>query len=320
MKAADRLSKALGTHINESMGAKRAGGDDLASNPFPSGTTNLGGNGAEKYKGAARVKDAFSIELGRLARDADQPRKEFDPEELERLAESLKTRGQLQPIRVRYDERLGRWIIISGERRYRAAMMAGLSTLVAVETKGEISAEDILEDQLVENCVREDLKPIEQARAFRALIDRRGYSYRQLADALSISHQVIVRALSLLGLPADIQEKVDAGLVSPTVASEVARVEDEKERRELIAEVEAGSLTRKDVARVVQARGPVLPRAGKSMSGRKPQAPVDDRPRRASNGVKIRVEATPRHSMADVVQALRDIADLLESRSSISAA
>lgn len=316
MKAADRLSKALGSHINESMGAKRAGGEEAGSNPFPTGAA---GPGAEKYKGAARVKDAFSIELGRLARDPEQPRKEFDPEELERLAESLRTRGQLQPIRVRYDERLGRWVIVSGERRYRAAMTAGLATLVAVEAKGDVTPEDLLEDQLVENCVREDLKPIEQARAFRALIDRRGYSYRQLADVLSVSHQVVVRALALLGLPVELQEKVDAGTVSPTVAVEVGRVEDERERRELIAEVESGALTREDVVKVVRSRASRGGQGG-ARAVRKGGPPVDDRPRKAGNGVKVRIEATARHSIADVVRALRDVADLLESRSAVEAA
>lgn len=317
MKAAERLSKSLGSHINESMGAGRAGGGEMASSPFPTGSA---GPGAEKFKGAARVKDAFTIELGRLARDSDQPRKEFDPEELDRLAESLKRRGQLQPIRVRYDERLARWVIISGERRYRAAMIAGLTSLVAVEAKGDLSAEDVLEDQLVENCVREDLKPIEQARAFRELIERRGYTHRQLADVINISHQVVTRALALLGLPSDIQEKVDAGSISPTVAAEVARVEDEGERRELVAEVESGALTRTDVARVVKAReegaaGQRSGRGGPRVARRRSSPPLDDRPRKAANGVKVRIEALARHSMEDVVAALRELADSLESRS-----
>ena len=63
------------------------------------------------------------------------------------------------------------WIIVSGERRYRAAQRAGLPTLICVEVKGAPTPEEVLEDQLVENCVREDLKPIEQARAFKALIE-----------------------------------------------------------------------------------------------------------------------------------------------------
>ena len=253
MKAADRLSQSLGANIAESMGAGRAGGEQTG-NPFPAGPVVHGGPASEKYRGAARIKDAFAIELDRVAPDPDQPRKEFEEESLARLADSMRTRGQLQPIRVRYDEGQAMWVIISGERRYRAAQLAGIATLVCVEVKGTLAPEQLLEDQLVENCVREDLKPIEQARAFKALLDQRGYSYRQLADALSISHQAVVRAMALLDLPTDIQDKVDAGAVPASAAAEVARIEDESERRAIISRVEAGEMTRDDVTRAVRGR------------------------------------------------------------------
>jgi ParB family chromosome partitioning protein len=316
MKAADRLSQALGANIAESMGARRAGeGPAHASNPFPNGPVVHGGPAGEKYRGAARLKDAFAIELDRLAPDPNQPRKEFDAEELGRLAESLRTHGQLQPIRVRYEESAGRWTIISGERRYRAAALAGLSTLVCIEARGLPTPEEILEDQLVENCVRADLKPIEQARAFQALLERRGCSYRQLADSLAISHQAVVRALALLALPEEIRAKVDSGLVPASAASEVARIEDEAEQLRMIAEVESGAMTRDDVTRAVRAKGK------KGKAGRaKPRRPIDDRPRRASNAVKVRIEAGPRHTLADVIVALREIADRLEAESSQEAA
>ncbi len=314
MRAADRLSQALGANISESMGARRGdlgAGGALASNPFPAGAVH-GGPGTDKYQGAARVKDAFAIEIDRLSPDPNQPRKEFDTEELGRLAASLKARGQLQPIRVRYDAGANTWVIISGERRYRAAKLAGLTTLVCVEAKGSPTSEDILEDQLVENCVREDLKPIEQARAFSALLDRRGCSYRQLAESLNISHQTVVRALALLELPTDIQAKVDAGTVSASSAAEVARIDDEPTRRDLIAQVESGRMTRDDVTRAVKAHGANANAKGKGALRGKSRPPLDDRPRRASNGVKIRVEATPKHSLADVVSALRELAARLE--------
>lgn len=322
MKAADRLGKALGANISESMGARRgngAGGEDTA-NPFPMGVP--AGPGADKYKGAARLKDAFAIELERLVSDPNQPRKEFDPEELDRLAASLKARGQLQPARVRYDGDSGLWVIIAGERRFRAARLAGLPTLVCVEAKGSLTPDEVLEDQLVENCVREDLKPIEQARAFKALLERRGGSYRQLAESLSISHQAVVRALALLDLPADLQEKVDAGIVPPSSAAEVARLEDEADQRELLARVESGTMTRDEVSRAVRARGArTVSTKGRGGHSKGRSVPlVDDRPRRAPNGVRVRIEATPRHSIADIVSALREIASILESSASASAA
>ena len=122
--------------------------------------------------------------------------------------------------------------------------MAGLATLACIEAKGEPSAEDIFEDQIVENCIREDLRPIEQARAFRTLIDRRGYSYRQLGDALHISHQAVIRAMALLTLPEDLQQQVESGAVPASAAAEVAKVENDTIRRELVGRIAAGKLTR----------------------------------------------------------------------------
>jgi ParB family chromosome partitioning protein len=317
MKTADRLSQALGANIAESMGARWTGGDQ-PNHPFPTSQVVHGGPASEKYRGAARIKDAFAIELARVAPDPDQPRKEFDEESLDRLAESLKGRGQLQPIRVRYDEAQGIWVIVSGERRFRAAQRAGIATLICVEVKGTPTPEEVLEDQLVENCVREDLKPIEQARAFKALLERRGYSYRQLGEALSISHQAVVRAMALLDLPADIQEKVDAGVVPTSAAAEAARIEDEAEQRAIIARVESGEMTRDEVTRAVRERtsasaGRQGRGGGKGGSRAKPRPPIDERPRRAANNVKVRIEASHRHTLADVIAALREIADRLEA-------
>ncbi|HMB08623.1 MAG TPA: ParB/RepB/Spo0J family partition protein, partial [Isosphaeraceae bacterium] len=157
MKAADQLMARLGGNMAESMGP--------ANGPAVVPSAAVLHGGAEKYKGAARIKDALAIKLEQIAPDPNQPRKEFDAESLEELAASLKARGQLQPIRVRWDESLIKWIIISGERRYRAAVLAGLPSLTCIETTRPLTEEDLLEDQLVENALRQDLKPIEQARA-----------------------------------------------------------------------------------------------------------------------------------------------------------
>lgn len=156
MKAVDQLMARLGGNMAESMGP--ATGAPLTPTPA------LLHGGAERYKGAARIKDALAIKLEQIIPDPNQPRKEFDPVALDELAASLKARGQLQPVRVRWDEGASRWILISGERRYRAALLAGLPTLTCIEATRPLTEEDLLEDQLVENCLRQDLKPIEQAR------------------------------------------------------------------------------------------------------------------------------------------------------------
>jgi ParB family transcriptional regulator, chromosome partitioning protein len=178
-----------------------------------------------KHDGVTRAKNVCIIPLDRIVRDPNQPREEFDPESLRRLADSLRERGQLQPIGVRWDEALGVHMIVFGERRWRAAGMAGLLTVNAMIMEGSISPDDLIVVQLVENAVREDLRPIEQARAYRKLMDAKGWSTRQVARELSVDQARVVRALALLDLPEAVQEQVEQGSITPTTAYEISKAE-----------------------------------------------------------------------------------------------
>jgi ParB family chromosome partitioning protein len=237
MKAAERIKQKFGKHMDQSMGATA----EVA--PAHAPAVALPDDSA-KLAGIGRLKDSFTIPISRLAPDPDQPRKEFDEEAIDRLAASLRDRGLLQPIRVRWDESRSRWIIVAGERRYRAAQRAGLTVMACVEATGELTTERIIEEQLVENCLREDLKPVEQARAFRTLMERRGCSMGRLAEMLHLSQSQVSRTMQLLNLPESIQEKVDIGTIPATIAQELARIDDPEEQRELAAKAERGDLTR----------------------------------------------------------------------------
>ena len=179
----DELMKA-GANIDESMGAGVTRGP--ASAPLATSTAPA------RWQGVSKNKNAVEVPVDKIGPDPDQPREEFDPEALDRLAASLKARGQLQPIRVRWDEGKEVYVIICGERRWRAAMKAGMATMSAVVVEGEILPAELLAMQLVENCLREDLKPVEQAKAFRTLMDRNGWSTRQLAAELAVAQTNIV--------------------------------------------------------------------------------------------------------------------------------
>jgi ParB family chromosome partitioning protein len=193
------------------------------------------------------------IPVEKIDRDPDQPRTEFDEDDLSRLAESLRIRGQLQPIRVRWDEGRGAYIVLAGERRWRAARMAGLDKLACVIHEGDLSGEEKLAMQLVENALRADLKPVEQARAYRRLMDARSYSTRDLAAELHIAQTSVVRALALLELPADVQARVEGGELASTVAAELARLPDAEAQAEVAQAVVSEKLTRSEVAELVQA-------------------------------------------------------------------
>ena len=176
------------------------------------------------------------------------------PESIARLAGSLRDRGQLQPIRVRWSEPHGKWIIVAGERRYRAALHAGLNAIACVFVEHTLSETDILEEQLIENCLRDDLKPMEQATAFQALMRHTGWTGKELAEHLHLNPSSVTRALALLTLPDDVKHQVSAGTLAPSVAYEVSKLEDPADQREVVQEVVAGRLSRDDAVAAVHAR------------------------------------------------------------------
>jgi ParB family chromosome partitioning protein len=189
-----------------------------------------------RQAGTKKDKDALVIQHGRIVPDPDQPRREFDPEELQRLADSLKARGQLQPIRVRYDSKQDVYVIVTGERRWRAAGMAGITTMNCTLGDSDDS-DEVLQDQLVENALREDLKPVEQARAFMKLMDAKGLTYRDLAKLLNISATLVCRSLKLSKLPEATQVLIDQGELAVSSAEKISELPDAGEQAALAEQV-----------------------------------------------------------------------------------
>jgi ParB family transcriptional regulator, chromosome partitioning protein len=264
--------------------------------------------------GVTRSKDVSQIELGRIIRDPDQPREEFEPEALERLAQSLRSRGQLQPIRVRWHDEMGAYMVVVGERRWRAATMAGLTSLSCVIVDGPLPPDEILAVQMIENAVREDLKPIEQANAYRRLIDAKGWSARQLASELSIHHAQVVRALALLDLPAEVQARVEQGTLSPATAYEVSKLEDPALQTEVAARVVTDKLSRAETVEAVR-QATSQPRAG----GSKGRGAIKARPRRPTvrtiktTSAKVTVEFRKAVEPTEVLAAVEEVAARLRA-------
>jgi len=153
------------------------------------------------------------IELSRIEANPEQPRSVFDEEALAELATSIKALGLVQPITLR-EIRTDRYQIISGERRYRASLMAGLTSVPAYIKKA--SDENIMEMALIENIQREDLNPIEIALAFQTLIDTHNLTQEKLSERIGKKRATIANFLRLLKLPAEIQiglkdKKIDMG-------------------------------------------------------------------------------------------------------------
>jgi ParB family chromosome partitioning protein len=242
MAKLDNLLKSGGSNIAESMGA----GLDRSEKAVPTSTMPA------RWQGVTKNKSAVEVPLEKIVPDPHQPREEFDDESLDRLAESLKTRGQLQPIRVRWDDAQEKYVLICGERRWRAARLAGLASMSCVVSEGLLDPGELLAMQLIENCLREDLKPIEQAKAFKALMVRNGWSGNQAAKALGIAQPTIVRALALLELPSPIQDHVEQGALAPATAYEIGKAHDPEVQRALADRVVKEGLSRSEAIEAVR--------------------------------------------------------------------
>ena len=150
------------------------------------------------------------LELEKIFPNPDQPRKHFDEDKLIDLAESIKEHGVLQPIIV--TPRDDKYMIIAGERRFRATNRAGLKTIPALIR--ELDDEKIMELALIENVQRDDLNPIEEARAYELLQTRYGYTQDKLAKRMGKSRSAIANSTRLLGLPEVVQQLVQDGKLS----------------------------------------------------------------------------------------------------------
>jgi ParB family chromosome partitioning protein len=243
----DELERKFGATADESMGKGRGTG-------APRTTAAAASAVPARLQGVVRARDVAAIPVAMVGPDPDQPREEFEPESLGRLAESMKSKGQLQPIRVRWDEPAQLYRIVCGERRWRAARMAGLASITAVIVESEFSAAETLTFQLIENALREDLRPIEQARAYRKLMDANGWKVTRVAEELAVHHGTISRALALLDLPVSIRGQVEQGTLSPATAYEISKA-DPDAQEDLAACAAHEKLTRSEVVEAVRAGG-----------------------------------------------------------------
>lgn len=211
---------------------------------------------------------------------------------------------QLSPIRVRWSADLEKWIIISGERRWRATQHAGLPTIDCYFHEGELSKTEILEQQLIENLLREDLSPMEEAKAFGALMEINGWNGKQVADALRIPASKVSRTLALLDLPVDIQQRIDSGEIAARTAYELSKLSSEDAQRQLAEHAAAGNLSISDASNAVRMR------AGKVKSPPRGTRQVFV----ADNGWRVTVTASQKGSYDEIEQALQLALDEVRTR------
>jgi ParB family chromosome partitioning protein len=178
-----------------------------------------------------RARAGFAeIPVDRLRPNPQQPRHRFDDEALAELAESIRQHGVLQPILVSEDQP-GNYLLITGERRWRAAKLAGLTVVPAV-IRERLEGTEQLELALVENLQRRDLTPLEEARAFDHLRTSLGLSQQEIAGRVGMDRSTVANSLRLLKLPPEVQEMVEQGGLTAGHGRAILAFASEKERCE----------------------------------------------------------------------------------------
>lgn len=185
-----------------------------------------------------------SIPLDKIVPNPNQPRKSFDEQKLRELADSFKVMGMLQPILAK--KQGAEYILIAGERRYRAAKMAALDSIPAMIIE-DATDESLLEMALIENIQRENLNPLETATAYRALMNKCDWTQNELAGRLGKNRASVANTLRLLTLPEKIQALIAEGKLSEGHARAILSVADPLMREKIAARILSESLSVRQV-------------------------------------------------------------------------
>ena len=238
--------------------------DSIANNEIKNEIKN------DQVKNDADRSDPVTVRISEVEPNRDQPRKYFDDEKLEELSESIKTYGILQPILVQKKD--GYYEIIAGERRWRAALKAGLKEIPVIIR--EYTDKEILELSLIENIQREDLNPIEEAEAYKRLIDEFGMSQEEMAKRVSKSRSAVANSLRLLKLEGDVRKMLVDGQLSMGHARALLPLEIAEEQIEVARKVADRQMSVRETEKLV--RDILKTGAGSGTKAVKTEQPQED--------------------------------------------
>lgn len=205
---------------------------------------------------AQESNGAQSLRISEIEPNKDQPRKQFDEAALAELAASIREHGVLQPILVRPMDN-GSYQIIAGERRWRAARLAGLTQMPAIVK--EFDDDTTLQIALIENLQREDLNPVEEAQGYQLLMDRYGYTQEQLATQMGKSRSAVANTLRLLQLPKEVLQLLAAGKLQSGHARALLALGDPQEMAAVARKASEGAVTVREIERMAK-RGSAVQR------------------------------------------------------------
>lgn len=205
-------------------------------------------NGTEEKDGSNGGEKETSVRITMVEPNRKQPRKSFDEDSLQELSDSIKQVGLIQPILVQ--DRKDHYEIIAGERRWRAAKMAGLKEIPVIIR--DYSEQEIMEISLIENIQREDLNPIEEALAYKRLLEEFNLKQDEVAERVSKSRTAVTNAIRLLKLGEKVQQMVIDDMISTGHARALLAVENPEEQYILAQKIFDEKLSVRDVEKLVK--------------------------------------------------------------------
>lgn len=225
------------------------------------------------------------LKLDQVRANPFQPRKDFDTGSLEELMQSIKEKGIIQPILVR--RKGDNYELIAGERRLRAASLLNLSEIPALIRDAE--DEDSLELALIENIQRQDLNPIEQARAYQYLIDKFHLTQERISEILGKARVTITNTLRLLNLPQEIQEEMKAGRISFAHGRALLEIEDANQQRRMVQQVIKEGLSVSELENLIKSFRPRGPKRKIGSGVREPQVALMEEELQHCLATKVRI-------------------------------
>lgn len=220
-----------------------------------------------------------TLPIDQIQRNPKQPRKNFEQQALEELADSIRQNGVLQPILVRKKGSV--YEIVAGERRYQASKLAGIKEMPVVIR--EIDDAEVFQLALIENLQRADLSPLEEARGYRQLLDSKNLTQEALAKILSKSRSAIANTLRLIDLPDEVQQMIEQGLLTAGHARAVLSVPSEEGRVALAQKVVKEALTVRQTERLA-------PLFSGEVEEKKPRVPAPQTFKRAARQLRQMLE------------------------------
>jgi len=212
-----------------------------------------------KMQPTLQKENIFYVEIAKIESNPNQPRTDFDNDALKELSASIRKYGVLQPLLVTKVETSSAkgldvsYQIIAGERRLRAAKMAGLPHVPVIIRDDFPKDKDRLEVALIENVQREDLNPVEEAEAYQRLNKEFGLTQAEIASKVSKSREVVANAMRLVNLPLDMQESLREGKLTRSHARALLAFNDKQKQREMYRQILSGGVISRDVESIASA-------------------------------------------------------------------